>query len=364
MSQHDPPSARYGRDRTCPQCGTRVAQRASVCFFCGVSLERAGHPHRALPWADFALFAVLAGLLALWWLRAPTAPDARRIAEVSGASSELTAQAALITTPSATPRMATRTQTPVPTGTPQPSPTGLPTPMRYKVQPGDTVELIAGMHGASPQDVIQANGLTTDAFIRVGQELIVPVAGAVGGPGPTATPDGGTLVYSVQSGDTIGSIAIRFGSEIDWIFKANGLSPADLLHVGQSLLVPLTPNTPSPTPVPSAQPSPTTVAGPQYRAPTLLTPADSAAIAAAEPALLTWASVGVLGKDEWYVVTLESPGVKTPNAPYWTKSTAWRLPGDYRAGNYAWQVQVLAGRPGSASKPLSAPSSIRHFNLD
>src|SRR5512139_2897187 len=69
MSDSDPPPSRYGRDRACPHCGTRVAQRARTCFFCGGSLEERPRRKLAIPWADIVLFAVIGGLLVFWWTR-------------------------------------------------------------------------------------------------------------------------------------------------------------------------------------------------------------------------------------------------------------------------------------------------------
>ena len=90
--------------------------------------------------------------------------------------------------------------------------------------------------------------------------------------------------------------------------------------------------------------------------------------------LLTWTSVGLLAEDEWYVVTLtiggddgvEAPLTKPRVAPYWTKSTSWRLPADYRlpgpaATEFAWQVQVFSGSPDRPDGPVSQASTPRHF---
>ena len=46
------------------------------------------------------------------------------------------------------------------------------------------------------------------------------------------------LNYTVQSGDTLGSIAAQFGVTIDAIIEANGLTNPDALDVGQELIIP------------------------------------------------------------------------------------------------------------------------------
>jgi len=232
------------------------------------------------------------------------------------------------------------------------------------VQPGDTLELIAGLHGSTISDIIQANGLDANGFIRVGDELLIPVKGPSGGPGPSPTPSGGTLVYTVQPGDTVQSIAMRFGSQIDWILVANSMKITDLLHINQSLLVPLTMNTPTPTLTVPATRAPTVTPGPRFRAPDLLLPADGSQVTGNAELLLTWTSVGVFEKEQWYVVTLEAPGGARPIAPYWTRNTSWRLPSEYRNADhpvFTWQVQVFSGAPGEPGEALSQPSTPRSF---
>jgi hypothetical protein len=67
-----------------------------------------------------------------------------------------------------------------------------------------------------------------------------------------------------------------------------------------------------------------------YPAPVLLAPANGQVFrGTGQVVVLTWASVGILAKDEWYVVSLryEAEGIdQPPNA--WTKTTSWRVPAD------------------------------------
>lgn len=52
---------------------------------------------------------------------------------------------------------------------------------------------------------------------------------------PTPTPAG---LYVVQQGDTLGGIADEFGSTVEEILAANGLTDANALQAGQTLLIP------------------------------------------------------------------------------------------------------------------------------
>lgn len=75
------------------------------------------------------------------------------------------------------------------------------------------------------------------------------------------TPPGPTL-YTVQEGDTLGAIARTYGVSIEDLLVANGLTDPNVLHVGQTLIIPVGPP-PTPTAGPPAEtplePSPTTV---------------------------------------------------------------------------------------------------------
>ncbi|MBN1888749.1 MAG: lamin tail domain-containing protein [Thermoflexales bacterium] len=79
-------------------------------------------------------------------------------------------------------------------------------------------------------------------------------------PTPTLTPFPHT-VYVVQSGDTLSALSRRFDVSLADLLAANGLSIDAVLHVGQELLIPTDDSassglSPSPGPVASLTPSP------------------------------------------------------------------------------------------------------------
>jgi LysM repeat protein len=117
----------------------------------------------------------------------------------------------------------------------------------YTVQAGDTLGAIAANYGTTVDEIMAANGMTDPNYIYVGQELIVPGAGGVvyaasapaasssGGGAPTG--GGGGQTYTVASGDTLGGIAANFGTSVDALVSANGLSDPNYLYVGQTLYI-------------------------------------------------------------------------------------------------------------------------------
>ncbi len=114
----------------------------------------------------------------------------------------------------------------------------------YTVQAGDTLGSIAATYGTSVQAIMDASGLTDANYIYVGQQLVVPGAGGVvqAASAPAGDSGGGGAApagqsYVVASGDTLGSIASDFGTSVDALVSANGLSDPNYLYVGQELTI-------------------------------------------------------------------------------------------------------------------------------
>jgi LysM repeat protein len=71
---------------------------------------------------------------------------------------------------------------------------------------------------------------------------------------PTST---GAQTYKVRSGDTLGAIAVRYGTTTVVLAKLNGIANPSLIRVGQVLQIP-----PSGVPSPSQSPTSSPVASP------------------------------------------------------------------------------------------------------
>ena len=95
----------------------------------------------------------------------------------------------------ATPKPSTTKPAPKPTSTkPAPKPTSKPAPSApvvttaatvYFVKAGDTMSGIAARYKVSLSRLVAANTLTNPAFIRIGQRIMVPAAGATSTPAPS-----------------------------------------------------------------------------------------------------------------------------------------------------------------------------------
>ncbi|MCA1060873.1 LysM peptidoglycan-binding domain-containing protein [Rossellomorea aquimaris] len=129
----------------------------------------------------------------------------------------------------------------------------------YTIKPGDTLGQIAYKHSISLSDLMSWNGLKGH-LIYPGQVLKVANAGNTPAssnpePAPTSAPSGSQSTYTVQSGDTLGHIGVKFDVTVAELKKLNGLS-SDFLSIGQVLKVSNSgsqPATETPTPVPPKQ---------------------------------------------------------------------------------------------------------------
>ena len=109
------------------------------------------------------------------------------------------------------------------------------TPTYHIVRKGDTLSHISLRYGVKISDIKKHNNLTSDT-VRIGQKLKIPGQHATGAPTTSTT-------HIVQQGDTLGHIALRYGTTVSAIKHSNNLS-SDLVRIGQKLNIP-TSNVPS-----------------------------------------------------------------------------------------------------------------------
>jgi LysM repeat protein len=140
--------------------------------------------------------------------------------------------------PSPTPTTAAITA--VPTFTPEPVPTTeAPTTATgettHVVQAGENMFRIALKYGTTVQEIAAANGIANPAMIYVGQELKVPSSSGAATEPPPAT--GGTT-YTVQPGDNLFRIALRYNMSYIYLAQYNNIANPASIYVGQVLRIP------------------------------------------------------------------------------------------------------------------------------
>src|SRR5687767_4998443 len=81
----------------------------------------------------------------------------------------------------------------------------------HTVQYGETLTSIAVRYGVSVDALVAANRLASPNLIVAGQVLIIPGTA----PAPQAAPPASGSSYVVQPGDSLGDIAARYGVSAD-----------------------------------------------------------------------------------------------------------------------------------------------------
>jgi membrane-bound lytic murein transglycosylase D len=98
----------------------------------------------------------------------------------------------------------------------------------HVVRGGETLDGIAAAMHAHASDIARTNGLKVDDGVDTGDELVIPVAGAVANAGPQR--------YAVRRGDTLITVADRFGVSVEELRRWNHL-PSNAVKPGSSLAV-------------------------------------------------------------------------------------------------------------------------------
>lgn len=96
----------------------------------------------------------------------------------------------------------------------------------YTVRSGDTLSSIAAKFGTNYQTLASLNGISNPNLIYVGQVLRV-----------NGSASNSSVYYTVRAGDNLSAIASRYGTSYQSIASLNGLTNPNLIYVGQTLKI-------------------------------------------------------------------------------------------------------------------------------
>lgn len=358
-----PPIPESGEPRYCPQCGSRVADLASVCLMCGAALDveegapgETPQPRFRIPWGGLiaGILTALAFLAMVGWL----------------VRAQIVGQAGT-PTPTLTPTVTLApTATPEPTETPSPIPTATPVPPQvHQVQSGETCVSVAVAYDITLDQLMALNPekCGPGGIIRPADLLLIPAATSTPGPTPTVGP--GTpsptpecpMLHVVQAGEAGLVIAEKYGVPFDLVVTANPQVDFERLQVNQVLQIPC--GTPVPTPTPTRDPNATPTPIPKYAPPALLSPPNGATLTGSLVPL-QWTAVSLLREDEQYAVRLRRLDKSVPVETIMTRTTLVRLGEAYAPSaeepvlEYSWEVTVVrsAGTSRTGQPRYSAAS--------
>ena len=102
----------------------------------------------------------------------------------------------------------------------------------HSVRRGETLSSIAARYGTTIQAIVRANGLANPNTIYAGQRLVIPT-----GSSGSTTQSNSSWTYTVRRGDSLSGIASRYGTTVAALMRANGLG-SYLIYTGQRLVIP------------------------------------------------------------------------------------------------------------------------------
>jgi GH25 family lysozyme M1 (1,4-beta-N-acetylmuramidase)/LysM repeat protein len=110
----------------------------------------------------------------------------------------------------------------------------------HGVSAGDTFETIANKYGVTVRELAATN----PQLLKIGDKLTIPNPAAIPqetGAGSGSTSGGGGTTarkYTVKAGDTLMTIAIKFGVTVPEIASSNDITNLNNISVGQELIIP------------------------------------------------------------------------------------------------------------------------------
>ena len=106
----------------------------------------------------------------------------------------------------------------------------------YSVQGGDTLLAIGLRYGLPWERIAEANGLNEGSLLQIGQSIRIPGSGNAA---VLPMPDVETEEYIIQPNDTLFSIAAQRGMMWEDVAAVNGFGEHTILQIGQVIKVPV-----------------------------------------------------------------------------------------------------------------------------
>ncbi len=107
------------------------------------------------------------------------------------------------------------------------------------VEWGETLFSIARRYGTSVDGICAANSIADPTRIYAGQRLMIPTSNA------PAAPAAAGATHVVQAGENLYRIALRYGTTVQALAELNGIYNSDHVVAGQKLVIPGSPAAPA-----------------------------------------------------------------------------------------------------------------------
>ena len=105
----------------------------------------------------------------------------------------------------------------------------------YTVQRGDTLSAIALRYGTNVSALVEANDVADPDLVYTGEQLAIP--GSASGTEDTSPTAGTSTTHVVRPGETLGAIAAHFGLSAEALARANGITDPSRVLAGSLLRI-------------------------------------------------------------------------------------------------------------------------------
>ena len=117
---------------------------------------------------------------------------------------------------------------PVPKPEPEPEQPSEDETIYYTVKWGDTLSALALRYGTTVQSLVDLNNIANPNLIYVGQRLIIQIK---------SSNEQREIIYTVVRGDTLSKLAQEFGTTVSKIVELNNIPNPNLIYVGQKIRI-------------------------------------------------------------------------------------------------------------------------------
>ena len=107
----------------------------------------------------------------------------------------------------------------------------------HTVQSGDTLYSIALQYGLPMDDLIRANTLPDPNRLAVGDQILVPLSGNIAETNAVSE----ERIHFVAAGETLFRIGLAYGFTVEALAQYNGLANPNDLDIGQQIRIPPSP---------------------------------------------------------------------------------------------------------------------------
>ena len=103
----------------------------------------------------------------------------------------------------------------------------------YRIQRGDTLSAIARRYGTTVNNLVRLNNIKNPNLIYAGTNILVNVENSIQNLNNYKV----NFRYRVKWGDTLSSIARRYGTTVNNLVKLNNIRNPNIIYVGQKILI-------------------------------------------------------------------------------------------------------------------------------